>query len=290
MSRSFNISNSFVGPAVAFLEKQAQSLNLPFNVYYPVDNENPVVVMTWNGSKPELPSVMLNSHIDVVPVYEEFWTHAPFGAEMDENGDIYARGAQDTKNNGMLHLAAIRALKRQGVDRLKRTVYIVFVPDEETGGLRGMDGFCKSEEFKAMNLAFVLGEGGSIKGESDKLAAYYAERTTWSTEFTFHGESGHASLLFDDTPGEKLNYVVGKLTEYREQEKRKWKDLKLPYGNVTSINLTILKGGVQNNVIPAEMSATFDIRVSVNTDLDEFEKQVNDTGAIFQNYVYSIRQ
>lgn len=44
---------------------------------------------------------------------------------------------------------------------------------------------------------------------------------------------------------------------------------------VTSINLTRIKGGVENNVIPAEMSAYFDIRISVNTDLDAFEQQVS---------------
>lgn len=43
---------------------------------------------------------------------------------------------------------------------------------------------------------------------------------------------------------------------------------------MTSINLTMLKGGVANNVIPAELSATFDIRISINDDVDEFEKLV----------------
>lgn len=32
---------------------------------------------------------------------------------------------------GVQYLAAIRALKRDGVQQLKRTVHIVFVPDEE---------------------------------------------------------------------------------------------------------------------------------------------------------------
>ena len=43
---------------------------------------------------------------------------------------------------------------------------------------------------------------------------------------------------------------------------------------VTSINLTILKGGVEYNVIPAEMSATINLRFSIDTDLDAFERQV----------------
>lgn len=262
----------FLGPAVDFLEKQAASLDLAISIHYPVNEENPVVVMTLEGSEPELPSIMLNSHMDVVPVFEEYWTHPPFAAEITENGDIYARGAQDMKCVGTQYLAAIRALKRQGVNQFKRTIYIVFVPDEEVGGKLGMIGFLKSDVFKAMNVGFVLDEGMvTVDGITP---AYYVERTIWQTEFTFRGQSGHGSLLFDNTPGEKLNYVVNKLTEYRTEEKRKLKELKYPYGNVTSINLTILKGGIQNNVVPAEMSAIFDMRISVNTDLDEFEQMV----------------
>lgn len=99
--------------------------------------------------------------------------------------------------------------------------------------------------------------------------------TTWQFEFVFHGHSGHASRLFEGTPGEKLNYVVGKFMEYRRGELKKFKELNYSYGKVTTINLTKLKGGVENNVIPAEMSAIFDIRISVDTDLDEFQNQVN---------------
>lgn len=55
---------------------------------------------------------------------------------------------------------------------------------------------------------------------------------------------------------------------------RKLNELKYPSANVTVINLTILKGGVANNVVPAVMNATFDIRVSINADLNKFEQQV----------------
>lgn len=231
-------------------------------------------MLTWEGFNPELPSVMLNSHMDVVPVYEEYWTHPPFGAEIDENDNIFARGTQDMKSVGMQYLAAIRALKQNGTERLKRTIYIVYVPDEERGGVFGMAGFVKSEPFKSMNVAFVLDEGGVAINDEGVLPVYYAERTIWQMEFIFEGHSGHGSILFENTPGEKLNYVVQKFTEFRKEEARKLNELKYPYGNVTTINLTKIQGGKENNVIPAEMRATFDIRISVNTDLDEFEKMV----------------
>lgn len=57
-----------LGKCVEFLLRQAQSLNLPSNIYYMAPG-HPIVVITWLGQKPELPSILLNSHTDVVPVY-----------------------------------------------------------------------------------------------------------------------------------------------------------------------------------------------------------------------------
>jgi hypothetical protein len=51
-----------------FLKKQAVSLGLPLKVYSFVPGK-PIVVLTWEGSEPNLPSVLLNSHMDVVPVF-----------------------------------------------------------------------------------------------------------------------------------------------------------------------------------------------------------------------------
>jgi len=58
----------FTDDCVVFLKKQAVSLGLPLKVYSIVPGK-PIVVLTWEGSEPNLPSVMLNSHMDVVPVF-----------------------------------------------------------------------------------------------------------------------------------------------------------------------------------------------------------------------------
>ena len=65
--------------------------------------------------------------MDVVPVFEDKWTHPPFGADIDSEGRIFARGSQDMKCVGVQYLAAIRALKKNGVT-LKRTIHVMFVP------------------------------------------------------------------------------------------------------------------------------------------------------------------
>lgn len=112
---------------IAFLRQQAAALDLPIQIHHPVDECKPVAVLTWVGESPNEPSIVLNSHMDVVPVFENQWTHPPFGAEIDSEGKIFARGTQDMKSVGMQYLGAIRALKRSGI-RLKRTIHVIFVP------------------------------------------------------------------------------------------------------------------------------------------------------------------
>lgn len=54
---------------VKFLEKQAKDLGLPLTVYSKFPSK-PIVVITWVGQEPASPSILLNSHMDVVPVFE----------------------------------------------------------------------------------------------------------------------------------------------------------------------------------------------------------------------------
>jgi aminoacylase len=42
----------------------------------------PLVLMTWQGSDAALPSILLNSHTDVVPAEASFWRRACASACM----------------------------------------------------------------------------------------------------------------------------------------------------------------------------------------------------------------
>lgn len=172
-----------------FLKKQADNLDLAVTVCYPANEKCPVFLMTWKGTEPELSSILLNSHMDVVPIDEARWSHPPFAAHIDEDGKIFARGAQDDKSSGMQYLAAVRALKREGVQQLKRTVHISFVPDEEIGGAFGMKAFVQSDTFKALNVGFALDE--SCACPFNKVFVFYAERTQCGEIFLVLIEFAH---------------------------------------------------------------------------------------------------
>lgn len=53
---------------VKFIKQKAKELNLKIEVYEIVKSK-PVIVLTWPGTDLTIPSIVLNSHMDVVPVY-----------------------------------------------------------------------------------------------------------------------------------------------------------------------------------------------------------------------------
>lgn len=213
--------------------------------------------------------ISAKTYLFQVPVFEDKWTHDPFGAEEDEQGNIYARGAQDMKCVSIQYLEAIHRLIKRGF-KPKRTVHVCFTPEEEIGSI-GMMHFVETDAFKKLNVGCELDEGVASPDESYEL--YYGERTSYKFVITCEGTAGHGSLLLDDTAGEKITYVCNKVMERRAAEKKKLKDNpSLTLGDVTTINLTILQGGVQENVVPPELKVIFDCRVSLSEDHAKLEQ------------------
>ena len=167
-------------------------------------------------------------------IIKEKWIYPPFKAHMHEAGNIYARGSQDMKSVGIQYLEAIRRLKLNGV-KLKRTVHIVFVPDEELGAKMGMGKFIESDYFKKLNVGFALDEGGP--NPADIFIVTYGERSTWDVVIHCTGNTGHSLFFINDTAGEKLRFIINKFMDFREEEKNKLKDQVLRIGNVTTVNL-----------------------------------------------------
>ncbi|MBI5716838.1 MAG: ArgE/DapE family deacylase [Burkholderiales bacterium] len=78
-------------------------------------------------------SLILNGHIDVVPVgAERLWTSPPFEPRID--GDrLYGRGANDMKGGIVAYTMALRALQRLGVEPAARVTLQSVIEEECTG-------------------------------------------------------------------------------------------------------------------------------------------------------------
>lgn len=83
-------------------------------------------------------------------------------------------------------------------------------------------------------------------------------------------------MMIENTPGEKIYFMLDKMMQFRQREAQKLKDNpKLTQGDITTVNLTMLEGGLQSNVVPSEMRITFDMRLAIDVDHDAFDEQVS---------------
>ncbi|CAM6089171.1 unnamed protein product [Calypogeia fissa] len=259
-----------------FLIQQGEQIGLHVRVteFTP---KKPVVLLTWKGTDPSLPSVVLNSHTDVVPAEHSKWVHSPFGGHMDEEGKIFARGSQDMKCVGMQYLEAIRNLRAAGF-KPTRSIHVVYVPDEEIFGEDGAKKFVQSEEFKELDVAFVLDEGAP--STQDEYRVFYGEKVPWPFVVKATGNPAHGSRMLDGMALQNLRETLNKIDEFRTVQFDKVKSGEAAQEEVISITNVFLNAGTATptgfvmNMQPSEAEAGFDMRVPPSADTDHLEKLV----------------
>ena len=111
---------------------------------------NPIVY----GEKiidPELPTILVYGHYDVMPVDPvELWDSPPFKPEV-RNGRIYARGADDDKGQSFMHAKAFELLVRTGT--LPCNVKFMIEGEEEVGSMN-IGPFCR--KYKEMLKSDII--------------------------------------------------------------------------------------------------------------------------------------
>ncbi|GMR45790.1 hypothetical protein PMAYCL1PPCAC_15985 [Pristionchus mayeri] len=237
----------------------------------------PIVIMTIPGVEPSLPSLIFYSHTDVVPTFKEHWTYDPCSAHKDEHGRIFARGAQDMKCVGSQYFEAIRRHFLRGKRQFRRTVHLVWGPDEEIGGRDGMGKFVDTDEFRTLNVGFALDEGLASENEAraGKFWRKCANLGLQAFEVIFTGGTGHASKFVENTAIEKLHKFMDCALAFRAKQKANLDgNPDLHDGDVTTLNITVIEGGVQTNVVPEKIVIKVDCRVALTEDFYELEKRI----------------
>ncbi|GBG75382.1 hypothetical protein CBR_g20012 [Chara braunii] len=275
--------------AAAFLFAQAEEIGLKAQRIDLVPGK-PVILMTWQGKDTQLPSILLNSHVDVVPVENDKWFHDPFAAVRTAEGNVYARGAQDMKSVGMQYLEAIRVLRGKGSGKEAgeagtgagfeplRTVHLSFVPDEEIGGHDGMEKLVKWEGFDSLGVGFALDEGLPSEGSDYKV--FNAERGGFWVMITAKGKPGHGSMMYDGSATENLIRSLNAILEFRRSQFELVKSGKAELGEVISANVDFLRAGKEGpqgpviNVQPSEAVAGIDFRLPPTADVEAFRRRV----------------
>ena len=92
---------------------------------------------------------------------------------------------------------------------------------------------------------------------------------------TLVGNPGHGSRFIENTAAEKAQYLMNQILGYRQKQKKLLEaNPDLTLGDVTTVNMTMISGGVQMNVVPNEFTLGFDFRITPTTNLVGFDEML----------------
>lgn len=160
-------------------------------------------------------SIILLSHMDVVPANPKEWQVPPFSGTL-KNGEVWGRGALDDKGPGVVELMAMLAIKRMGV-LLDRDVLFLATAGEEVGGAAGAGWVIEHEPDLYSDAGYLLNEGGGILVQkSGKLyTVSVTEKTPLWLRLTASGPAGHAAVPPEATAVTRLVAALDRLDTFR---------------------------------------------------------------------------
>jgi acetylornithine deacetylase/succinyl-diaminopimelate desuccinylase-like protein len=181
------------GNEVASMQWFARMLKeegIPFDTVTTAPGRGNIWARLKGGSEPAL---LLLHHMDVVPADPRYWDVDPYSAEV-RNGDIYGRGALDTKLLGIAHFQTFIALHRLKVP-LNRDVIFMATADEEAGGALGAGWIVKNRPEAFRGAGFVLNEGGegSVEAGRQFFGIEVTQKVPLWLKLISTGNPGHGS-------------------------------------------------------------------------------------------------
>lgn len=159
------------------------------------------VVGNWQGSGGGR-SLILNGHIDVVPVGKlELWKFPPWGGTV-EDGWLHGRGACDMKAGLTAAIFAVQALRNLGIP-LSGKVFIESVIGEESGGVGTLTTLVRGWRADAVIIM-----------EPTRLRSCPVHSGALSFRITVTGRAIHASMKrFGVSAVEKFNHIFQAIEE-----------------------------------------------------------------------------
>lgn len=167
--------------AVGICREALQPFGARFEEFEIAEGRTSLIATVGTG-EPGRPTLIVNGHLDVVPVHREGWTWDPFGGEQ-AGGNLYGRGTADMKGGIAAAIHALEVLRRDGREP---TCEIVFhlVADEERGGALGTE---------AMVAAGIVKGDACVVPEPTSLNLCVAERGLVVAHVTVRGRPAHGS-------------------------------------------------------------------------------------------------
>lgn len=207
-------------------------------------------------------TIALNAHGDVVPPGEG-WTHPPYGGEI-ANGKIYGRAAAVSKCDFSTYTFAVRAL--EAVAKPARgQVELHFTYDEEFGGDVG-PGWLLEQGLTQPDLMVAAGFSYQV---------VVAHNGCLQMEVTVLGEMSHAAIPDTGTDALQgavhiMNALYALNADYKKVSSQV-EGITHPY-----LNIGLINGGTNTNVIPGKVVFKLDRRMIPEEDSAAVEQEMRD--------------
>ncbi|XJZ25854.1 peptidase [Bacillota bacterium Lsc_1132] len=199
-------------------------------------NPNLVAVLKGTGGGK---SIILNGHIDVVPVGDKNrWDDDPFSGRI-LSGKLYGRGSTDMKGGTVALLMAIEALIALDI-RLKGDIIFQSVIEEESGG--------------AGTLATVLRgylADGALISEPTNLKIFPKQQGSMWFRLIVNGRAAHGGTRYEGVSAvEKAAIVIEKIQQLEKERNQKVTD---PLYDKTPIPIPINIGKMVSGQWPSSV-------------------------------------
>ena len=199
------------------------------------------------------PTLLVNGHLDVVPVDARRWSRDPFGAELDD-GRLYGRGASDMKGGIAAAVEALAVLRRAG-RQPSCDLEFHLVADEERGGRVGTGALVERGVVRA---------DACLVPEPTGMAVCVAERGLLTATVTVHGRPAHGGQPRDGVSAiEMAAKVVLALhgADFGESAH--------PLLGRPTCNVGVIRGGTGHNTVAETCTLVVDRRLLPGTSREE---------------------
>jgi len=202
----------------------------------------PVVVGIAKGSG-NGKSLMLQGHVDVVPLGKKPWTYDPWGGVIKGNR-LYGRGSSDMKAGVAAMIMALECLQTARF-RPKGDVLIESVIDEETGGNGALA--CALRGYKA--------DAAIITEPTECRIAAACEGLFW-VRVKIEGRAAHSGARHEGVcaieKGMKIYQTIRDIEIYREQKASHPAFDRNEYPYLVPITIGIFNAGVYKSIVADE--------------------------------------
>jgi acetylornithine deacetylase/succinyl-diaminopimelate desuccinylase-like protein len=158
---------------------------------------------------PALPTVLVYSHMDVMPVDPiEKWDTDPFQPEI-RDGKIYARGADDDKGQGMMHAKAFELMVK--TKTLPCNVKFMIEGEEEVGS-PNLGAWCADNKDMLKADVILVSDTSMIARDTPSITTGLRGLAYWQVEVTGPNKDLHSGL-FGGAVANPINVLSKMITQ-----------------------------------------------------------------------------